>query len=87
MLHLRKAGVLAARTFVITLFGSQTASAAAIHSLSGFRGIGISWLVSLYVAGVSATLTFLLNLLEDNTTLNLGTKGFTVPSATRKTDE
>jgi hypothetical protein len=82
--HAQKAIVLAIRTFVMTLFGSQTASAAAIHSLSGFGAIGVSWLISLYVAGVSGVFTLLLNLLEDNTTLNLGTKGFTVSDATRK---
>ncbi|MGH3427836.1 MAG: hypothetical protein ACRDQZ_09770 [Mycobacteriales bacterium] len=82
-LHWRKAITLAIRNFCITLAGTLGAMPLA-HSISDFRTIGVDWLFALYAAAVSAAIAFLLNLVEDNSRLDLGTKAFTTSDATRK---
>lgn len=74
---------MAVRAFCVTVPGTAAAMPVA-HSLADFRAIGLGWLFAVYTGVASAVLAFLANLVEDNTTINLGTKSFTVSSATRQ---
>jgi hypothetical protein len=81
--HVKKAVIMAIRAFCITVPATVTAMPVA-HSLSDFRSLGIGWLFALYTGATAAVFAFLANLVEDNTTINLGTKSFTTASATRQ---